>query len=110
MWVSCGIAIRLAQSIGLHRDGTAMRLSVLATEIRRRLYWEIRMLDLGCAEDCGFVPTHIYGADTKLPINCNDTDLHPGDMNPPPEREAFTDMTYVMIRVIILLFLEIGFF
>jgi hypothetical protein len=99
MWVSCGIAIRLAQSIGLHRDGATMGLPVLATEVRRRLYWEIKMLDVGCAEDCGFLPTHIFGADTKIPINCNDADLHPGDTIPPPEREGFTDMTYVMIRV-----------
>lgn len=99
MWVSCGIAIRLAQSIGLHRDGAAMKMPVLATQIRRRLYWEIRMLDVGCAEDCGFLPTHIFGEDTKLPINCNDDDLHPGNATEPPEREGFTDMTYIMIRV-----------
>src|ERR1700710_1625601 len=99
MWIACGIAIRLAQSIGLHRDGAVMKLPVLATEIRRRLYWELRMLDLGCAEDCGLLPTHTYGADTRLPVNCNDEDLHPGDTTPPPEREGFTDMTYMTIRV-----------
>jgi hypothetical protein len=99
MWVSCGIAIRLAQSIGLHRDGSTVGLPVLATEVRRRVYWEIKMLDIGCAEDCGFLPTHVFGADTKIPINCNYADLHPGDTIPPPEREGFTDMTYAMIRV-----------
>src|SRR5882757_5576283 len=98
MWISCGIALRLAQSIGLHRDGAVMRLPVLLTEIRRRLFWEIRLLDLACAEDCGFLPTHIYGADTRFPIHCNDDDLRPGDTTPPLERSGFTDMTFVMTR------------
>jgi len=98
MWVSSGIAIRVAQSIGLHRDGAIMRLPVFVTEIRRRLFWELRMLDIACAEDCGFLPTHIFGADTRLPTHCNDSDLSPSNAETPPERSGFTDITYVMIR------------
>ena len=99
MWVATGIAIRIAQSIGLHRDGALMRLPVLATEVRRRLFWELRLIDLGCAEDCGFLPTHIYGADTRLPLNINDDDISSGDVIPPVERKGFTDMTYALVRV-----------
>lgn len=99
MWVASGIAIRLAQSIGLHRDGALMNLPILTTEIRRRVFWELRMIDLGCAEDCGFLPTHIYGADTRLPLNINDADINSETDLAPPEREGFTDMTYALIRV-----------
>ena len=99
MWIASGIAIRLAQSIGLHRDGAAMNLPVLATEVRRRLFWELRMLDLACAEDCGFLPTYIYGADTRLPLNVNDADINMNTVTPPPEREGITDLTYSLIRV-----------
>lgn len=98
MWVASGIAIRLAQSIGLHRDGAVMNLPVFATEVRRRLFWELRMIDLGCAEDCGFLPTYIYGADTRLPLNINDADINSKSVTPPVEREGFTDMTYPLIR------------
>jgi hypothetical protein len=99
MWVASGIAIRIAQSMGLHRDGALMKLSVLLTEIRRRLFWELRMIDIGCAEDCGFCPTYIYGAVTELPLNINDSDIDSETSEPPQERQGFTDMTYSLIRV-----------
>jgi hypothetical protein len=38
MLTACSVAIRLAESIGLHRDGTSAKLPILATEIRRRLF------------------------------------------------------------------------
>lgn len=100
MWVSTGVALRLAQSLGLHRDGTVMKLPVLATEIRRRLWWQIRMLDLASAEDCGLLPTHVYGEDTRLPLNIDDDDLSFENMLvPPTERDGFTEMTPSLIRV-----------
>ncbi|RDW59534.1 hypothetical protein BP6252_12621 [Coleophoma cylindrospora] len=98
MWVSSGTAIRLAQSIGLHRDGSLMKLPILATEIRRRLWWQIRMLDVACAEDCGFLPTHVYGEDTRLPLNINDADINYDDLVSPVERQGYTEMTYSLIR------------
>lgn len=72
---------------------------MFATEVRRRLFWELRLIDLGSAEDCGFLPTHIYGADTRLPLNINDIDITPEALIPPAEREGFTDMTYTLVRV-----------
>jgi hypothetical protein len=99
MWILSGITIRLAQSIGLHRDGTFLGLPIFATEMRRRLYWEIRMLDLACAEDSGFLPTHIYGSDTRLPLNINDKDLNQGDSEWPVSSTAFTETTFALIRV-----------
>jgi hypothetical protein len=99
MWILSGITIRLAQSIGLHRDGTFLGLSIFATEMRRRLYWEIRMLDLACAEDSGFLPTHIYGSDTRLPLNISDKDINQGDSEWPVSSTAFTETTFALIRV-----------
>lgn len=99
MWILSGIAIRLAQSIGLHRDGTFLGLTIFATEMRRRLYWEIRMLDLACAEDSGFIPTYIYGSDTRLPLNINDKDLIQGDSVWPVSSTGFTETTFALIRV-----------
>jgi hypothetical protein len=57
------------------------------------------MIDVGCAEDCGFLPMHIYGADTRLPLNINDGDISLRDIIAPAEREGFTDMTYPLTRV-----------
>jgi hypothetical protein len=99
MWTACGIAIRIAESIGLHRDGTLMKLPVLATEIRRRVYWELRVLDSACAEDSGFMPTLIHDAVTQIPLNINDSDIGPADETFPVEREGATDMVLPLLRV-----------
>jgi hypothetical protein len=41
VWSLTGLAMRLAQSIGLHRDGTKLGLSPLETQIRRLLWWHV---------------------------------------------------------------------
>lgn len=58
------------------------------------------MLDVASAEDCGFLPTHIYGEDTRIPLNINDEDIPAANMlTSPPERDEFTEMTFSLIRV-----------
>jgi hypothetical protein len=99
MWISSGIVLRLAQSLGLHHDGTKTGLSAFDTEIRRRFWWQIKMLDVSCAEDCGFCPTYIYSENTALPLNINDADICRESSSPPPERVDFTAMTFSLIRV-----------
>jgi hypothetical protein len=76
-----------------------MKLQILSTEIRRRLWWLIRMIDIASAEDCGFLPAHVYGEDTQVPLHVNDKDLRLGMPEPPVERDEFTDMTFSLIRV-----------
>jgi hypothetical protein len=39
VWSLTGLALRIAQSLGLHRDGTKFGLSPFDTEMRRRLWW-----------------------------------------------------------------------
>jgi len=99
MWVSSGIVLRLAQSIGLHHDGAKTGLSVFDSEIRRRLWWQIKMLDVACAEDCGFCPTYIYSEDTALPLNINDADIFRESSSLPFEKDGFTEMTFSLVRV-----------
>lgn len=50
-WNSTGLAIRLAQSLGMHRDGSALGLSPFDAEMRRRLWWGICVLDTPASED-----------------------------------------------------------
>lgn len=37
-WTEIGTAIRVAQALGLHRDGTKLGLGVFETEYRRRIW------------------------------------------------------------------------
>lgn len=39
VWSLTGLALRISQSLGLHRDGTQFGLSPFDTEMRRRLWW-----------------------------------------------------------------------
>ncbi|ODM20347.1 hypothetical protein SI65_03400 [Aspergillus cristatus] len=70
VWVLRGIAIRLAQSVGLHRDGRALGLSVFETEIRLRLWWHLCLHDSRSPEDHGFELTvDILNQGLRLPLN-----------------------------------------
>ncbi|KAL5492320.1 hypothetical protein ACEPAI_3767 [Sanghuangporus weigelae] len=44
-WTLMGTVIKLAQSIGLHRDSTRWKLSPEETKLRRELFWEIYVYD-----------------------------------------------------------------
>lgn len=50
-WNLTGLAIRLAQSLGMHRDGSQLNLSPFDAEMRRRLWWSICILDTPASED-----------------------------------------------------------
>ncbi|KAL2417642.1 Bikaverin cluster transcription factor bik5 [Exophiala dermatitidis] len=99
VWSLGGLAIRLAHGLGIHRDGSHFGLNPFNIEMRRRLWWNLSVLDNRSAEDHGTDPTfteHFY--DTKLPRNYNDEDIHPGMKQYPPERQGATEMTFSLIR------------
>jgi hypothetical protein len=45
-----GVAVRLGQTMGLHRDGITLGLSPFETEMRRRLWWHLVHLDFRAAD------------------------------------------------------------
>lgn len=50
-WNTTGLAVRLAQSLGMHRDGDTLNLNPFDAEMRRRLWWGICILDTPASED-----------------------------------------------------------
>lgn len=99
LWTLTGIAVRIGQRIGLHRDGEDMNLPVFETEMRRRLWWQIIVLDTRTAELSGSgvsVLAHVW--DTKIPLNVNDSDLYPQMKGSPPENTGTTEMIFCMLR------------
>lgn len=99
-WTLTGLAIRMGQSMGLHRDGTSFPgLTPLEIEMRRRLFWALCILDLRAAEDQGTDLTIVDRTfDTEFPLNINDTDLTPEMTEMPQPRQGSTDMTFSLIR------------
>lgn len=99
VWTMCSVILRLATGLGLHRDGTNFRLSPFETEMRRRLWWQIIIVDVRAAEDHGTDPMiNEWMYDTRMPLNINDDDISPEMKFFPPERTGFTDMTITLIR------------
>ncbi|KAI0023879.1 fungal-specific transcription factor domain-containing protein [Xylariomycetidae sp. FL0641] len=84
-WALLGLAIRLAQALDLHRDGDGARLllagkgcSAFEVALRRRLWWQLVVLDIRAAEDRG--TTTVLSRDdydTALPHNLDDAAFGP---------------------------------
>lgn len=43
VWSLTGVAIRIAEGMGMRLDGTLLGLSPFETEIRRRIWWQLKM-------------------------------------------------------------------
>ncbi|KFY07462.1 hypothetical protein V492_07124 [Pseudogymnoascus sp. VKM F-4246] len=99
VWSLTGLAIRLSIGLGLHRDGSKMGLSPFDTEMRRRVWWSLCVIDVRASEDYGSEPAIQEGTyDTLFPLNVNDTDLDPHATEPFPEHVGVSDMTFCLIR------------
>ncbi|KAG6010053.1 hypothetical protein E4U21_000496 [Claviceps maximensis] len=98
-WALTGLVIRIAQGMGLHRDGSHLKLSPFETEMRRRLWWAILILDFRSAEDLGTDMTISDSSyDTLKPTNINDSDIGPDSINAPVPREGKSDCAVVVVR------------
>jgi hypothetical protein len=100
VWILNGLAIRSAQSIGLHRDGKNFKLSPFDAEMRRRLWWQIWGPDSRAAEDHGImVTTFDAAADITFPLNLDDSELYPEMTELPAVTPKFSQMTYMLIAI-----------
>lgn len=104
VWTMIAVVTRLALSLGLHRDSSHFGLGPFETEMRRRLWWYIYLVDVRSSDSQATSPQIREGDyDTLLPLNINDDDLLPGMVETPPERTGFTEMTLTLVRCEILI-------
>ncbi|KAI8964863.1 fungal-specific transcription factor domain-containing protein [Daldinia sp. FL1419] len=95
-----GIGVRLAQRMGLHRDGAQFNLSPFEVEERRRLWWNLAGFDRRIGELCGSIITAISnGGNCKLPLNIDDANLHLNAKDPPPPYTGATEMMFSLSRL-----------
>ncbi|CAL8578858.1 hypothetical protein XPA_004629 [Xanthoria parietina] len=94
-----GTALRIAECMGLHRDGTEYGFGPVETHVRRLIWYHICFLDIRTCEAQGPRP-HIRSDefDTQFPLNVDDEELEALD---PPTTSAsrWTDMTLTLIRM-----------
>lgn len=57
IWTLTGLVVRIAQTLGIHRDGSHFGLAPFEIEMRRRLWWQVCVLDARSSEDHGCDPT-----------------------------------------------------
>ncbi|KAJ5500281.1 hypothetical protein N7453_009332 [Penicillium expansum] len=99
-WILTGIAIRLAQRMGLHRDGDTLGLPPFEVQMRRRLFWQLLPLDSYAGQVCGTgILISPNSWDTKQPLNINDDQIFPGMTEPPLEQRSATEMIFCLSRM-----------
>jgi hypothetical protein len=100
VWMMTGLLIRMAQYLGLQRDGAHFEhLTPFEVEMRRRIWWGIVMLDIRASEDQGTELMLGSGSfDTKIPLNINDADIDSETRETPAERNSTTDMSFARIN------------
>lgn len=98
-WSLTGLVIHLARGMGLHRDGTHFGLSPFETEMRRRVWWQLLILDLRSVDELGTdLAISDRAFDTKMPSNINDADISPESTEFPEPRESRSDSAISLVR------------
>jgi hypothetical protein len=99
VWSMVGLLYRLATKIGLHRDPVSLGLPPFMVEMRRRLWWQICILDVRTAEDNDMDPMiYEHNFDTKYPSNVNDSDLDGSMVESLPDSKHRTEMLFCLTR------------
>lgn len=101
VWSLTGVAVRIAQGMGLERDGESLGIPPFEAEMRRRIWWVLKTHDFRTAELCGlakFRDLDTGAENTKWPTNVNDDELYPGMPSLPAESNALTDVVFVVLR------------
>ncbi|KAI1388758.1 fungal-specific transcription factor domain-containing protein [Hypoxylon trugodes] len=92
------IAVRVSRAMGLHRDGSLFKLSPFETEMRRRLWWHLCLLEWRAAEDAGLETTITPSSfDTRFPLNINDNEMDTTSLSL-RDRHGHTEMTFSLVR------------
>ncbi|KAL9097492.1 MAG: hypothetical protein Q9165_000388 [Trypethelium subeluteriae] len=99
VWMMTGLLIRMAQYLGLQRDGSHFdHLSPFEVEMRRRIWWIICLLDARASQDQGTdLAITSSSFDTKIPSNINEADIQFESRQAPNERQGVTDSTFPRI-------------
>lgn len=85
--------------MGLHRDGTSLGLPPFQVEMRRRLWWQITVLDEQTAQLTGSGSSLLFRySTTKFPLNINDSDLYLDMNHIPAEHNGPTQMSFSLLR------------
>ena len=93
VWTLTSVAVRTARALGLHHE--SVRRPAFQTELRRRLWHQIRWLDAFSGLDRGSeLLINNESFDTPLPANTNDDEFDETSTNIPDHKTGLTDMSF----------------
>ncbi|KAG9789899.1 Transcriptional regulator AacuB [Exophiala dermatitidis] len=97
-----GVAIRIAQRMGIHDEAYNKKYKVLEAEMRRRLWWSLVIFDSRVCEIVDHRTATTLGPswDCRLPLNVNDFELRPEMKSPPAAQPGGrpTEAIFVVVR------------
>ncbi|KAL4922089.1 hypothetical protein BDW62DRAFT_197325 [Aspergillus aurantiobrunneus] len=94
-----GVGVGMALKMGLNQDGATLGVPPFEGEMRRRLWWQLLILDVRVAEDRQSEPCVLESSfNTRLPSNIGDTDLQPEMSRLPVCGESRTEMLFSLMR------------
>lgn len=94
-----GVAIRIAQRMGIHRESILAKRAPLEAEQSRRLWWSLVLFDSRISEMADHKTASLDPTwDCKVPLNVNDSDLRPEMREPPIAQEKPTDVLFAVVR------------
>ena len=97
-WILNGVIVRMGQKLGLHKDGESLGLPPFEAEMRRRVWWQIIMLDTVYALMSGLGQSLLpRNWNTRPPHNINDSDLFPTMASIQP-KDGPTDMIFCLMQ------------
>lgn len=102
VWTLTGVAIRIAEGIGLHHDGASLGVPPFEAEIRARIWWQLKMHDFRATELIGLAKFRGLNSDDstcKPPANIDDIELWPGMSSPATSSTKLTDMTFLILKI-----------
>jgi hypothetical protein len=96
-----GVAIRIAQRMGIHSERGLAKCAAHEAELRRRLWWSLILFDTRIGEMAeGFKTARLTPTwDCKIPLNVNDADFPPEKKEPPQVRREPTDTIFAVVRI-----------
>jgi hypothetical protein len=94
-----GVAVRIAQRMGMHNESLYAEQTILEAEMRRRLWWSLILLDTRVSELAGDKTATLSPYwDCKIPLNVNDFDLRPEMRESPTIHGQSTEALFVAVR------------
>ncbi|RYP24670.1 hypothetical protein DL765_000397 [Monosporascus sp. GIB2] len=94
-----GVAIRIAQRMGIHNESSSTRRTALEAEMRRRLWWSLILFDNRICEMFDYKASSLTPTwDCKTPHNVDDFEMRPEMKTPPRIHEQPTEAVFAVVR------------